>query len=322
MNSRRISASSLRDISLHTSKNNAVAEKDARARPTRIAGTPSTALKGNILEAINIASTQFAHDFEDRDLIRTGVSIVVVTAGTGAFEVNRDLLNLTSQNLTNNGVGIDIVCLSKMPLHSVPLFKYRSAVAEESSLSSMTEELTTSDHKHGLGTSFFDSSQPRKLSPAVSSAATNSTPLFASFMSGRSYDNLHGWNFGIPQWIDLSYWSADAEPLEIKVLEDVSKESDGMVKPKKGPFIPRVRMYEIQMMGLMELGMADMSIPFMTETQGGAMARRKRRSSKRPRTSAGRSFITLSYLITQKSSQRRAKTNNPGTALNTCQSIR
>ena len=124
----------LRDISLHTSHTNEIAEEDAKARPVRIAGRPSTAMKGNILEAMNIASSQFAHDFEDRDLIRTGVSIVVVTASTGVFEVNRDLLNLTSQNLTNNGVGIDIVCLSKMPLHSVPLFKYRSVGAEDAFL--------------------------------------------------------------------------------------------------------------------------------------------------------------------------------------------
>ena len=86
-------------------------------------------MKGNILEAINIAATQFSNDYVDRDLIRTGISVVVITAGTGVFEVERDLLNLTSENLTNNGIGIDIVCLSKMPLHSVPLFKYRATSA-------------------------------------------------------------------------------------------------------------------------------------------------------------------------------------------------
>lgn len=280
----------LRDISLHTSTNNKIAEDDAKARPVRIAGRPSTALKGNILEAINIASTQFAHDFEDRDLIRTGVSIVVVTAGTGVFEVNRDLLNLTSQNLTNNGVGIDIVCLSRMPLHSVPLFKYRQSGAEDPSLSSVTEETRTDDHKHSSSTSFFDSSQPRKLSPAVSSTATNSTRFFASFMSGRSHSGFQGWTFGIPQWIDLSYWSAEPGHTELSHLEGISQTLDGAPKSKKTPFVPRVRMYEIQMMGLMELGMADMSIPYMTETQGAAAEQIKRRDSKRKRTSGSRSL--------------------------------
>lgn len=277
----------LRDISLHTSNSNEIAEAEAKLRPIRIAGTPSTALKGNILEAINIASTQFAHDFEDRDLIRTGVSIVVVTASTGVFEVNRDLLNLTSQTLTNNGVGIDIVCLSKMPLHSVPLFKYRSSGAADPLLSSTAEAISTDNHKYSSSTSFFDSIQPRKLSPAVSSAASNSTQFFASFMSGRSQDGFHGWSYGIPQWIDLSYWSAEIEPVEIKLAEDSNK---GLYKPKKGPFVPRVRMYEIQMMGLMELGMADMSIPYMTETQRALRNRMKRRDSKRPQTSGSRSL--------------------------------
>ncbi|OAG41530.1 hypothetical protein AYO21_04232 [Fonsecaea monophora] len=279
----------LRDISLHTSNTKEIIPEDAKAPPTRIAGRPSAALKGNILEAINIASSQFAHDFEDRDLIRTGVSIVVVTAGTGVFEVHRDLLNLTSQNLTNNGVGIDIVCLSRMPLHSVPLFKYRTSGMEESSLSSVVEEVTVPEHRYGSGPSFFDSSQPRKLSPALSSAATNSTQYFASFISGRS-ESAQGWSYGIPQWVDLSYWSAEGESAEIKFLEDAAKDVDGTSKRKKGPFLPRVRMYEIQMMGLMELGMADMTIPFMAETQLSLTRSHKRAGSKRRRATGSRSL--------------------------------
>ncbi|KIW34164.1 uncharacterized protein PV07_00959 [Cladophialophora immunda] len=280
----------LRDISLHTSSTKEIISEDTKEPPTRIAGRPSAALKGNILEAINIASTQFAHDFEDRDLIRTGVSIVVVTAGTGVFEVNRDLLNLTSQNLTNNGVGIDIVCLSRMPLHSVPLFKYRTSGVEESSLSSVVEEFTAPEHRYGSGPSFFDSSQPRKLSPALSSAATNSTQYFASFISGRSHETSQGWSYGIPQWVDLSYWSAEGEPAEMRLLEDGPKDADGTSKRKKGPFLPRVRMYEIQMMGLMELGMADMIIPFMTETQAPLTGSHKRTGSKRRRATGSRSL--------------------------------
>ncbi|KIX92935.1 uncharacterized protein Z520_11411 [Fonsecaea multimorphosa CBS 102226] len=280
----------LRDISLHTSNTKGIISEDAKAPPTRIAGRPSAALKGNILEAINIASSQFAHDFEDRDLIRTGVSIVVVTAGTGVFEVNRDLLNLTSQNLTNNGVGIDIVCLSRMPLHSVPLFKYRTSGVEESSLPSVVEEFTNPEHRYGSGPSFFDSSQPRKLSPALSSAATNSTQYFASFISGRSHESSQGWSYGIPQWVDLSYWSAEGEPAVMRFLEDVPKDADGISKRKKGPFLPRVRMYEIQMMGLMELGMADMVIPFMTETQALFPGSHKRTGSKRRRAPGSRSL--------------------------------
>lgn len=291
----------LRDISLHTSTNSEVAITDAKTQATRIAGRPSTALKGNILEAINIACTQFAYDYVDRDLIRTGVSVVVITAGTGVFEVNRDLLNLTSQNLTNNGVGIDIVCLSKMPLHSVPLFKYRPSGTEESTLPSTAPDLGTSPRISASGPILYDSAQPRKLSPALSSITTNSARYVSSYMSGSHRDNLQGWSYGIPQWIDLSYWSAEPENAEAKALEDNRKDATSGSKRKKGPFTPRVRMYEIQMMGLMELGMADMSIPFMTETQNLATGQLSRlRSGARRKSKSGSRSLSHSPTVSRK----------------------
>lgn len=275
----------LRDISLHTSNNNDIAINDAKLQGTRIAGRPSTALKGNILEAINIACTQFANDYVDRDLIRTGVSVVVITAGTGVFDVNRDLLNLTSQNLTNNGVGIDIVCLSRMPLHSVPLFKYRNGAVDDSAHLSVPTGLNVSPRRSGSGPSFCDSIQPRKLSPALSSMTTNSLRYFTSHISGQTRDGLHGWCFGIPQWIDLSYWSPENEPVENKIGTEDAKDKN-QIQKKKQPFVPRVRMYEIQMMGLMELGLADMSIPFMNETQNPTGSRPSRVKSQGRRSSA------------------------------------
>ncbi|KAL6251844.1 vacuolar membrane-associated protein iml1 [Rhinocladiella similis] len=280
----------LRDISLHTSANNEMAVKDARINGTRIAGRPSTALKGNILEAINIASTQFANDFLDRDLIRTGVSIVVISAGTGVFEVNRDLLNLTSQNLTNNGVGIDIVCLSRMPLHSVPLFKYRNSASEDSAQSVLPFSVNISPRRSGSGPALYDSSQPRKLSPALSSITSNSLRHLTSYISGQTHDGVHGWCFGIPQWVDLSYWSAEDDPTDTLAREDEPKDKSLVSNRKKRPFVPRVRMYEIQMMGLMELGLADMSIPFMSETQALTLGKAKHYKYKNRRASAAKSL--------------------------------
>jgi hypothetical protein len=52
-----------------------------------IAGKPTAASDGNVLEAINLASSQFAKDYIDRDLVRTGVSVAVITAGTKAYEL-------------------------------------------------------------------------------------------------------------------------------------------------------------------------------------------------------------------------------------------
>lgn len=256
----------LRDISLHTAVTPDLDENEPKA--TRIAGRPSTALKGNILEAINIACSQFSNDYVDRDLIRTGVSIAVVTAGTGVFEVNRDLLNLTSETLTNNGVGIDVVCLSKMPLHSVPLFKYGNPTTiDGKNLSPSLAALSASPMRSGPGPYHADISQPRKLSPALSSIASNGTRYLTSFMSAQSRDLVQAWHYGIPQWIDLSYWSAEPDVEDQKLLDDDFRDKLGPKKIKKGRFQPRVRMYEVQMMGLMELGMADMSVPYMSETQ-------------------------------------------------------
>ena len=279
----------LRDISLHTANPGGLSETK-KPQPVKIAGRPSTALKGNILEAINIACSQFANDYVDRDLIRTGVSIVVISAGTGVFEVNRDLLNLTSETLTNNGVGIDVVCLSRMPLHSVPLFKYRTPGIEDKYLHPAIAEHSTSPRRSGSGPNFYDSSQPRKLSPAISSATSNSTHYMASYMSLQTRDNLHGWSYGIPQWVDLSYWSAEPENVDNKLPGEDLREHGGPKKPKKGRFQPRVRMYEIQMMGIMELGMADMSIPYMSETQNPVLKRLDRRKSKSRHPSGGRSI--------------------------------
>ncbi|TKA63768.1 hypothetical protein B0A49_09557 [Cryomyces minteri] len=123
----------LRDVSILKNPNFEDRASDAQDVSTDgnvpewiIAGKPSTAMRGNILEAINLASSQFSKDYIDRDLVRTGISVVVVTPGTGVFEVNYDMLKLTTDTLVGNGIGIDLVALSRMPLHSVPLFKYRN----------------------------------------------------------------------------------------------------------------------------------------------------------------------------------------------------
>ncbi|RMZ75654.1 hypothetical protein DV737_g5172, partial [Chaetothyriales sp. CBS 132003] len=153
----------LRDVSLHPPKNPQAAvgyNQEQDEAHIKITGRLSAAMKGNILEAINLGITQFSDNDEDRDLIRTGVSIVVITAGTGVFEVDRELLKLTSENLTNNGMAIDIVCLSRMPLHSVPLFKYRTPPGNHSSLDDSASSVKYGTHptnQVGLESSGSDS---------------------------------------------------------------------------------------------------------------------------------------------------------------------
>ncbi|CAG8507228.1 1648_t:CDS:2 [Cetraspora pellucida] len=91
-----------------------------------LAGRNSYAFEGNVLEAINLALDPFDKHYVDRDLMRTGLSIIIVTPGCGRFEVDKKLLRITTERIVDNGIGLDLVCLSKAPLHAVPLFKFKS----------------------------------------------------------------------------------------------------------------------------------------------------------------------------------------------------
>jgi phage-related tail fiber protein len=66
---------------------------------------PSFAAQGNILEAINTALNMLQLHFVDRDLHRCGNSIVVVSAGSGVFEVDKGLAGITKQRMMDNGIG-------------------------------------------------------------------------------------------------------------------------------------------------------------------------------------------------------------------------
>lgn len=86
---------------------------------------PSIASQGNILEAINVALNMLQLHYMDRDLYRTGNSLVVVTPGCGVFEVNKDLASITKQRMMDNGIGSDMLSLSLPPLHIAPFFLYK-----------------------------------------------------------------------------------------------------------------------------------------------------------------------------------------------------
>jgi 3-dehydroquinate dehydratase len=253
----------LRDISLHAAPPNVLAEdaqnENATKPPARISGRPSTALRGNILEAINIASSQFANDYIDRDLIRTGISIVVITPGSGVFEVDRDLLNLTSANLTHNGIGIDLVCLSKMPLHSVPLFKYRRQ-SPSSGKALLEVKPGNLPAPHSVVGSW--SSRTYGMSPSTMSGSFTRSPSQFTFL--KPPRNIDDFSYGIPQWIDLSYWSPDVGTKRARKHQNGGPKEYVDVRYTK-PFEPRLRMYELQMMGVMEIGLANISVPYLSE---------------------------------------------------------
>lgn len=63
-----------------------------------LSGENSSASEGNLLEAINLAINPYDKHYIDRDLTKTGLTIVIVTGGTGLFEVDQKLCRLTTQD--------------------------------------------------------------------------------------------------------------------------------------------------------------------------------------------------------------------------------
>ncbi|KAJ5174085.1 Winged helix-turn-helix transcription repressor DNA-binding [Penicillium coprophilum] len=211
-----------------------------------IAGHPSSALRGNILEAIHLASAHLAFDHIDRDMVHTGTSIIVITPGSGVFEVSYESLTSTTEALANRGIAIDLVCLSPMPLHSVPLFKYREPVDRDSGdsggarFNEANRDRMSSEIHHSLSSVVSRSSY---LSP--------SSYLSATRMRERTTPQAKDWSFGIPHWLDISYWNPETyrEARRILKKDPNAPISLTVTRPSKA-FTPRVRMYEIQMMGV------------------------------------------------------------------------
>ncbi|GKZ00753.1 hypothetical protein MPSEU_001027100 [Mayamaea pseudoterrestris] len=85
---------------------------------------PSLASQGNVLEATNVTLNLLQFHYFDRDLNRTGNSLVIISAGNGVFEVDKDLAGITYQRMMDNGIGSDMLSLSLPPLHIAPFFLY------------------------------------------------------------------------------------------------------------------------------------------------------------------------------------------------------
>ncbi|PVI03640.1 hypothetical protein DM02DRAFT_669687 [Periconia macrospinosa] len=260
----------LRDVSLvpKTDHGSSGADGSNSEKPDSdliIAGKPSTAAQGNILEAINLAGAQFAKDYIDRDLVRTGISVIVVTAGTGVFEVDYNMLKLTTDTLVGSGIGIDLVCLSPMPLHSVPLFKYRNP-------RSLANKQTKPEQQQNIGAAGFsehDDKTPRQHQANFGSTSREShmlaPPILSHAPPSVTDTSVDEWRYAMPHWVDISFWSGTSE--EIIELSKLRKPNRVVKKVSKkgGTFALRCRMYELQMMGVMENELGDISLPYLEE---------------------------------------------------------
>ncbi|KAJ3219728.1 vacuolar membrane-associated protein iml1 [Clydaea vesicula] len=212
-------------------------------------GENSYSSEGNILEAINLAINPFDKHYVDRDLTRTGQSIVLITAGTGFFEVEKKMCRLTSQRIIDNGLALDIVSLSKPPLFTVPLFLFVSRENPrpsprinnlEKSRKSSDPMLNSSVEKRSYGNNYISNLSSPKLSNEKDCGIWD--PLF--FDDEDTVDRLFYFK---PEWAEISFWCRG----ECVGMSRVSKvaEISGVYK---GNFIPRCKMDEIQQMGVIE----------------------------------------------------------------------
>ncbi|ODV77395.1 uncharacterized protein CANTADRAFT_70541 [Suhomyces tanzawaensis NRRL Y-17324] len=87
-------------------------------------GEPLPAVKGNTLEALNLGLSLVHNKFRNTDLKHSLNHFILITPGTGLFDVNYDLLLETSKKMATTDCSLDVVSLSQPPLHTVPLFRY------------------------------------------------------------------------------------------------------------------------------------------------------------------------------------------------------
>lgn len=168
-----------RDILLNLSSN-ANPDSSNNSKFYIIDGESLPSVKGNILEAINLGLSLVIDRFRNTDLKHCLSHFVLITPGTGLFDVDYNLLLETSKKMHSLDMALDLVCLSQPPLHIVPLFRYK------------------------------DPNKDGEVSHCV------------------------------PNWLDISFF---------KDASDFSSQ-----------WIPRCKIYELQMMGVMENNVNDLSI--------------------------------------------------------------
>ncbi|GAP84784.1 putative vacuolar membrane-associated protein iml-1 [Rosellinia necatrix] len=215
---------------------------------SKIKAEPSTAMHGNFLEAINMASSIYASDYIDRDLLRTGISIVLISPGPGVFEVEYESLRRTTEALVGNGIGIDLICIPNSPLHSVPLFRYRNPHFIGSAQRSQSRPLRSRD------------STPKQATPLIGSYSTiceSLSPMKAADSSGRNEaagprSFADEWAFALPQWLHVSYWTGKSEEALAFHGATLSAVNHSLESNSQDEFAIRCRLYDLQMRSVLE----------------------------------------------------------------------
>ncbi|KAJ2916940.1 hypothetical protein MD484_g3439, partial [Candolleomyces efflorescens] len=91
----------------------------------RLVGQLSYAHDGPILEALNLALNPTETHYIDRSLSLTGATTILISPGPGYFRVSKPLLRLTTTRMLDQGIVLNLVLLTKQPLHQSPIFSFQ-----------------------------------------------------------------------------------------------------------------------------------------------------------------------------------------------------
>ncbi|KAG0321882.1 vacuolar membrane-associated protein iml1 [Linnemannia gamsii] len=260
-------------------------QRDILLRPAGqysiLSGENSFAFEGNVLESINLALNSLDKHYVDRDLQRTGLSIVMITPGSGMFDVDKRLLRMTTERMISGGIGLDMICLSKIPAHIVPLFRWKGPAADSSGLSAMNHGSGHSPSNFSMANtnggnlmvrSTSNYSRPNSRPPSIKDSSAEARPTTSWTRAFKSpapspmpevqldmsdplyYDapatfpsSLTKTYYMMPHWVDCMFY--------------VSAQ-----RPNTQKFYTRCKMYELQMMGIMEHEISSISIPYLNES--------------------------------------------------------
>ena len=230
------------------------ASDDAPSSGVPILGTISSAHDGPILEALNLALNPTEKHYIDRALSVTGTSTILVTPGTGHFSVSKHLLQLTTCRVLDQGFGLDLVCLSKQPLHRSPIFSFKSADPglQKDTFSGFTGKTGTST-----------SGNMRRLDP-----------LWGGDVQNDNLQREKSTYYWEPPWAIISFWDTQM---------DLPMRTDR--------FVARCRIHDIQMMSLLESDLlAAIEIPLLQPVQTSEGSTLGQRSTKGDRKAASDAF--------------------------------
>ncbi|EGD72481.1 hypothetical protein PTSG_00507 [Salpingoeca rosetta] len=92
--------------------------------------------EANTFEALHLVLKSYEEHFIDRRFDRTGLSLMVVTAGTGVVKTTRALYKIVEEHVQDEGVGIDWICMSAPLCLNTPLIYYDKENDDSTSTSS------------------------------------------------------------------------------------------------------------------------------------------------------------------------------------------